>query len=159
MDESTPKLDLMEIMTMFRKISQVNFRTELNNGRHVRIEHYWTTYICAAWIKDEVLPKIRMGHGWAPTPHAASNLESLGQRQELIHKGYLDIKHSVRSSHEITPPETARAGRHEHYLVVRNQYLNRTVRANFSFKRACTKRKEAPFFPSFPVIGKSQDNR
>jgi hypothetical protein len=32
----------METVTTFPKISQVNFWTELNNNKHVRIEHYWT---------------------------------------------------------------------------------------------------------------------
>jgi hypothetical protein len=36
---------LMEMVTTFPKISQVNFWTELNNGKHVRIEHSWTPYI------------------------------------------------------------------------------------------------------------------
>jgi hypothetical protein len=38
---------LMEIVTTFPEISQMNFWTELNNGKHVRIEHLWTPYITA----------------------------------------------------------------------------------------------------------------
>jgi hypothetical protein len=30
---------LMEMVTTFPKTSQVNFWTELNNGKHVKIEH------------------------------------------------------------------------------------------------------------------------
>jgi hypothetical protein len=35
----------METVITFPKISQVNFSIELNNGKHGRIEHYWTPYI------------------------------------------------------------------------------------------------------------------
>jgi hypothetical protein len=35
---------LMEMVTTFPKMSQVNSWTELNNGNHVKIEHSWTPY-------------------------------------------------------------------------------------------------------------------
>jgi hypothetical protein len=35
---------LMQMVTPFPKMAHVNFWTELNNGKHVRISHSWITY-------------------------------------------------------------------------------------------------------------------